>query len=113
MKKMIACCGLDCKQCDAYLATINNDDDLREKTAELWSEMNNVPITPEMINCMGCCSDGIKTPYCNSLCEIRKCVMKNSFENCGSCNNLNSCKIVGIIVNNNKDAMENLNNSKI
>ena len=31
MKDMIAYCGLDCEKCDAYLATINNDQDLREK----------------------------------------------------------------------------------
>ena len=26
MDKMIAHCGLDCTKCDAYIATINNDD---------------------------------------------------------------------------------------
>ena len=25
MKTMIACCGLNCEKCDAYLATIHND----------------------------------------------------------------------------------------
>lgn len=25
MKNMIAYCGLDCENCDAYLATVNND----------------------------------------------------------------------------------------
>ena len=39
MKKMIAYCGLDCEKCDAYLATVHNDDALREKTAKLWAEM--------------------------------------------------------------------------
>ncbi|MEG2930085.1 MAG: DUF3795 domain-containing protein, partial [Oscillospiraceae bacterium] len=54
MKKMIAYCGLDCEKCDAYIATINNDDALREKTAKLWAELNNAPITAAMIHCMGC-----------------------------------------------------------
>lgn len=31
MKKMIAYCGLDCEKCDAYLATVNDDRELREK----------------------------------------------------------------------------------
>lgn len=26
--KMIACCGLDCEKCDAYIATKNNDNEL-------------------------------------------------------------------------------------
>lgn len=28
MKKMIAYCGLDCEKCDAYIATINDDQKL-------------------------------------------------------------------------------------
>ena len=28
MKKRIAYCGLDCEECDAFKATINNDDAL-------------------------------------------------------------------------------------
>ena len=41
MKQLIACCGLDCENCDARIATINNDDKLREETAQKWSVMNN------------------------------------------------------------------------
>ena len=48
MDKMIAYCGLDCEKCDAHIATVNNDDALREKTAKLWAEMNNAPITADM-----------------------------------------------------------------
>lgn len=47
MKAMIGYCGLDCEKCDAYLATINNDQALREKTAKLWAQLNNAPILPE------------------------------------------------------------------
>ena len=50
MKNMIAYCGLDCEKCDAYLATINDDQVLREKTAKLWAELNNAPILPERQN---------------------------------------------------------------
>ena len=72
MNKMIAICGLDCEKCDAYLATIHNDDALREKTAALWAELNHAPITEEKKNCTGCRMDGRKTPFCESMCEIRK-----------------------------------------
>lgn len=47
MGKIIAYCGLDCGKCDAYLATLNNDEVLREKTAKAWAELNNVPIQPK------------------------------------------------------------------
>lgn len=49
MGNMIAFCGLDCEKCDAYLTTINDDHALREKTAKLWTELNNAPILPEHI----------------------------------------------------------------
>lgn len=62
-KELIGCCGLDCEKCDARLATLNNDDELRRKTAELWSKLNSADITPEMINCTGCRPDGVKTPF--------------------------------------------------
>ena len=63
MKEFIAYCGLDCETCEARIATINNDNELRRKVAEEWSKLNNVEITPEMINCSGCRVAGVKTPY--------------------------------------------------
>lgn len=35
MDKLIGCCGLDCETCDARIATVKNDDALREKTSAL------------------------------------------------------------------------------
>ena len=52
--QLIGCCGLDCEACDARIATLTNDTALREKTAALWTKLNGVPITPEMIHCTGC-----------------------------------------------------------
>lgn len=72
MKQLIACCGLDCESCDARIATVKNDNELREKTAQKWSAMNNAPeITAATINCMGCRTDGVKFAYCSDYCEIR------------------------------------------
>ena len=39
MNDLVAFCGLNCAKCDAYIATKNNDDALREKTAKMWSEL--------------------------------------------------------------------------
>ena len=84
MKNFIAFCGLDCETCQARIATIQNDDGLREKVARLWSDLNGVEITPEMINCSGCRIDGVKTPYCDSLCPIRQCAISRKLETCGT-----------------------------
>ena len=45
MNKLIGCCGLDCEKCDARIATLTNDNSLREKTAALWTKLNGVTIT--------------------------------------------------------------------
>ena len=112
MNELIACCGLDCEKCDARIATVTNDDSLREKTAQLWSEMNHAPITKEMINCMGCRVDGVKTPFCSSMCEIRKCVQQKKYATCGDCPELGQCKTVSMITENNPDALSNLKQLK-
>lgn len=74
--QLIGCCGLDCEKCDARIATITDDNALREQTATLWSKLNGVTITPEMINCVGCRIEGVKTPFCDKLCPVHNCVRK-------------------------------------
>ena len=108
MKDMIAFCGLDCEKCDAYLATKNDDQTLREKTAKLWSELNHVTILPEHINCEGCRIDGIKTVYCDSLCPIRQCALKRGVTTCGDCADMETCQTVAIVISNNDEAARNL-----
>lgn len=108
MKELIGCCGLDCEKCDAFLATVNNNYYLREKTAKLWSKLNNVPITPEMINCTGCRTQGIKTFFCSSLCQIRKCVYGKKFKTCAQCKQIKTCKTLIQIHKHNPQAAENL-----
>ena len=108
MKNYIAYCGLDCETCEARIATIRSDDALREKVAKLWSELNGVEITPEMINCVGCRIDGAKTPYCESLCPIRQCALSRGAATCGSCGEMSGCEKLAMITGNNAAALENL-----
>ncbi|MBU0992851.1 MAG: DUF3795 domain-containing protein [Proteobacteria bacterium] len=82
---MISYCGLDCRQCGAYIATKTDDDDKRKEVAAMWSKMFQVEIDPKTINCTGCQSDnGILFSHC-SVCDIRKCGMGKDMENCAHC----------------------------
>lgn len=109
MKQLIACCGLDCEGCAARIATVANDDALREKTAKEWSVMNNAPqITAETINCMGCRTDGVKFAFCSEYCAIRKCVLGKGFDTCGDCNELDTCPVVATVHQHAPAAKENL-----
>jgi Protein of unknown function (DUF3795) len=85
MNKVLAYCGLDCGGCGAYLATKNNDDAQRVKTAEEWSKQFGHVLKPEDINCGGCTSkDELNFQYC-TLCEIRKCGQEKKMKNCAYC----------------------------
>jgi hypothetical protein len=108
MKNFIAYCGLDCEKCEARLATINDDNELRKKVADKWSKLNNIIITPEMINCEGCRIDGRKTVFCDKLCEIRQCALSKNYKTCGDCKEMNSCKKITIVISNNTEALQNL-----
>ena len=108
MDKLIAYCGLDCGKCDAYIATITDDQALREKTAKIWSEWNHVTILPEHIHCEGCRTKGKKFVYCEALCPVRQCALKKEVGTCGDCSDIDSCPTVGKVFENAPDARERL-----
>ena len=108
MKQFISCCGLDCENCDARIATVNNDNELREKTAKSWAEMYNAShITPESINCTGCRMDGVKFGYCN-VCEISNCAKAKGFNTCGECIDLDTCETIAPVLQYLPAAKQNL-----
>ena len=79
-----------------------------EKVAKEWSELNKVEITPQMINCTGCRIEGPKTPFCQSLCPIRKCAQGKGFATCGECNEVEHCETLSMITSHNDYALSNL-----
>ncbi len=106
--QLIGCCGLDCEACDARTATITNDSALREKTAALWTKLNGVTITPEMINCTGCRIEGTKTPFCDKLCPVHNCVREKELDTCADCAQMDRCPTLGRIAANSPFVLENL-----
>ena len=110
--QLIGCCGLDCETCDARIATLTNDNALREKTAELWTKLNGVPITPEMINCTGCRMEGEKTPFCDKLCPVHNCGQEKGLDTCADCSQMGKCPTLGQIAANSPSVLENLEQLK-
>lgn len=110
MKKNVACCGLDCSTCDAWKATVNNDIDLRNATAEKWRVMYNAPgLTPEMINCNGCLSEGPRFSHC-AECQIRNCAIAKGYKTCADCTDLENCVTIAGIYKYVPEALSNLKN---
>jgi hypothetical protein len=108
MEKLISCCGLNCTSCEARIATINNDDELRKATAEKWKTLYNAPdMTPDMINCTGCMEEGAKLGHW-SMCQIRVCAASRGFQTCGECKELEECDIISGVLKFSPDALSNL-----
>jgi len=85
MNEMVAYCGIRCHQCGAFLATKNDDDDLRAKTARQWSKQFKADLEVEDIDCEGCLLDGgVLFQHC-TVCEIRKCGREKGVANCAHC----------------------------
>lgn len=108
MNDFVAYCGLNCETCEARIATVNDDDELRKKVAAEWSQLNQVEITKEMINCTGCRKEGPKTPFCEYICEIKKCGSQKKIETCGDCSEKKKCQKLSMITGNNDAAAERL-----
>jgi len=107
MEKVIACCGLNCATCDARIATMADDNELRSQTAEKWKVQYNTNISLEMINCTGCREVGVKFEHCTQ-CEIRKCAISKNFQTCAECDKLEDCPALKNIHQYVPDALGNL-----
>ncbi len=64
--KTLGYCGLNCEECPVFVATANNDNGLRQKTAREWSKLyagqlveysGKNSLSPEDMNCSGCQSE--------------------------------------------------------
>jgi len=88
--KHIAICGLDCAECEAFIATANNDDVMRQKVAGEWSVRykekgyNRPDLKPSDINCKGCLGEEPIFLYCEQ-CKIRKCGVDRGLKSCQEC----------------------------
>jgi len=108
MNKVIAICGLDCAACPAYIASMNNDDELRKKTAAEWSKAYNFECKPEMVNCHGClATDGVQIGHCAD-CGMRKCALSKSMATCASCGEYAACQQLGDFFKAAPEAKKNL-----
>ena len=104
---MIACCGLDCEKCPAFIATINDDEALREQTARQWSRIYRAEILPAQVRCTGCRGEGEKFFYCGHMCEVRRCAEQKGLVHCGQCPGF-ACELLSPIFGHDPEAKKRL-----
>ena len=88
MAKIVAYCGLDCANCDAYVATQSGDRAALEQVAAKWREQFSAPeMTADSIICDGCLAsdNGHRVAHYCTVCAIRACAIGREVANCAHC----------------------------
>lgn len=97
MNKKIAYCGLSCSDCPVFIATQSDDQQERNKIAELWSKDYGFKLKTEDINCDGCLeTEGRLFKHCK-VCDVRECGQKRNVDNCAYCSEF-PCKKLDYIL---------------
>lgn len=86
MAKIQAYCGLDCGECEAYIATQADDRAGLEATAKKWAEQyGGAAISADACVCDGC-SAGRRTSTAHAAtCAIRVCASGRGVATCAHC----------------------------
>lgn len=87
---LVSPCGLYCGVCGIYYASVNNDEQLKEKLARGYGE------TPDKIKCGGCRSDSVYW-YC-AVCTIKSCAAEKGYAGCHQCDSFTCDKIANFPV---------------
>lgn len=88
-------CGYKCPDdCKFYLATVNNDTELKKEVFKEWSlgERYGLTFDPEKIFCYKCKpADRPEGPVLTN-CTVRSCAVEKGYAACIQCDELKSCK---------------------
>ncbi len=95
MDPIIAFCGINCSECQAYIATQANDQAAQEEILAKWRVEFNAPeMTLVDVTCDGCTTPGGRHGgYC-AACPVRACGEQHAVENCGLCAEYATCQTV-------------------
>jgi hypothetical protein len=108
MEKLIAFCGLDCAECEAYIATQANDEAAKQALLEKWRAEYDSPDMPAAaVTCDGCTSEGRHGGYC-SFCEVRACGEARGVVNCAYCDEYETCETLQGFIGDIPEAQANL-----
>ncbi|MCJ7630946.1 DUF3795 domain-containing protein, partial [Candidatus Bathyarchaeota archaeon] len=85
MENRFGCCGLNCEECPVFVATTDNDYNLRQTSAKEWSVLYadylGKALEPSDINCKGCHSEYTSFIGCIN-CPIKQCCSEKSLGTC-------------------------------
>jgi hypothetical protein len=95
MERILAFCGLNCAECEAYVATQAHDAAAIQAVVEKWKVENNLTrLTAESVMCDGCLTASTQVcSYCYE-CPVRACAQQRGVESCGLCAEFSNCATI-------------------
>jgi len=92
MSEIIAICGINCAECEAYQASQVNDVEMLKQVALHWEEAYHLPpLDVKYVTCDGCQSTTSRLSGHCYECDIRACGMQRGLPNCAHCDEFETC----------------------
>ena len=109
----LSVCGVDCKSCDVYKATVHDDREARTRAARTWTETAQQhwgmqTLDPDVLDCRGCRAEGCVQHRGHGRCPIRPCAMKRGLASCGLCPEWQTCERLTEVFADESEARANL-----
>ena len=88
------CCGLECAECPAFIATRSGDQAAFAEIARQWSELYNTQVDAADLPCEGCFARPPQPLGCHAPeCKIRACAIEKDHQTCAECSKL-PCELI-------------------
>jgi hypothetical protein len=111
----LACCGLDCGECEVLQATLKGDREAKARLAasKPWADAarkwwGRESLSAEDMTCYGCQSERQPLFLSCRACPIRKCCKGRGLANCGHCAEWQTCGKLARHFRDNPRARKNL-----
>ena len=105
-------CGVDCKACDVFKATVYGDEKARMRAVKLWTKTAQQhwgmqTLDPAILDCAGCRINEVKHKGYGH-CPIIPCVTERKLSSCGLCPQWRECERLGEVLKDEPRAGKNL-----
>ena len=79
----VGCCGHDCSRCKIYLATVRDDDKLRQESKRFYRDAFSADLPLQAFHCLGCRSEDVFA-LCRD-CPFTACADRHGAAHCADC----------------------------
>jgi hypothetical protein len=105
-------CGIDCKSCDVFKATVLGDHEARLRAAKRWAKTaqehwHMKTLDPDVLDCAGCRTTEVQHKG-HGHCPIRPCARKRGLVSCGLCPEWRQCDRLSGVLQDEPEARKNL-----